>query len=132
MPELQQQNLDQTLCSESEQNVSFMTKPQLPDLHQTVANMILINHHQHQQQYQPQQVLSLHFHTQGSHQSSLLNRSEGVSLVTWVANDRTWVRQKIKLVLRDTMFHSKASLQCVFPLGFAERRVKLNDNHQNI
>ena len=36
-------NLDQTLCSKSEQKISFMTKPQLPNLQQTVAIMILIN-----------------------------------------------------------------------------------------
>ena len=42
LPELQLQNLDQTLCSKSEQKFSFMTKPQLPNLQQTVANTILI------------------------------------------------------------------------------------------
>ena len=41
-PDLQLQNLDQTLCSKSEQKFSFMTEPQLPILQQTVANMILI------------------------------------------------------------------------------------------
>ena len=41
-PELQPQSLDQTLCSKSKQKYSFMTKPQLPNLLQTVANMILI------------------------------------------------------------------------------------------
>ena len=41
-PELQLQNLDQTLCSKSEQKFTFMTKPQLLNLQQTVANMILI------------------------------------------------------------------------------------------
>ena len=39
-PKLQIQNLDQTLCSKSEQKFSFMTKPQL--LQQTFANTILI------------------------------------------------------------------------------------------
>ena len=42
LPELQLQNFDQTLCSKSEQKVSFLTKPQLPNLQQTVANTILI------------------------------------------------------------------------------------------
>ena len=42
LPELQFQNLDQTLCSRSEQKFSFMTKPQLPNLQQTVAGTILI------------------------------------------------------------------------------------------
>ena len=42
LPELQLQNLDQTLSSKSEQDFSFMTKPQLLNLQQTVANMILI------------------------------------------------------------------------------------------
>ena len=40
LPELQFQNLDQTLCSRSEQKFSFMTKPQLPSLQQSIANMI--------------------------------------------------------------------------------------------
>ena len=39
---LQFQNLDQTLCSKSEQKFSFMTKPQLPKLQQTAANTIHI------------------------------------------------------------------------------------------
>ena len=34
--------LDQTFYSKSEQKFSFMTKPQLPNLQQTVANTILI------------------------------------------------------------------------------------------
>ena len=42
LPELKFQNLDQTLCSRSEQKFSFMTKPQLPNLQQTVADTILI------------------------------------------------------------------------------------------
>ena len=41
-PYLQLQNLDQTLYSKSEQKFSFMTIPQLPNLQQTVANMIHI------------------------------------------------------------------------------------------
>ena len=40
LAELQLQNLDQPLCSKSEQKLSFMTKRQLPN-QQTVANMIL-------------------------------------------------------------------------------------------
>ena len=39
--ELQLKNLDQPLCSKSEQKFSFSTKRQLPNLKQTVANMIL-------------------------------------------------------------------------------------------
>ena len=42
MPELQLQNIDQTLYSKSEQKFNFITKPQLPNLQQTVANRILI------------------------------------------------------------------------------------------
>ena len=42
LPELQLQNIDQTLCSKPEQKFSFMAKPQLPNLQQTVANTILI------------------------------------------------------------------------------------------
>ena len=41
-PKLQLQNLDQTLCSKSEQKFRVMTKPQLPNLQGTVANTILI------------------------------------------------------------------------------------------
>ena len=41
-PELQHQNLEQTLCSKSEQKFGFITKLQLPSMHQTVANTILI------------------------------------------------------------------------------------------
>ena len=47
--ELQLQNLAWTstseswpMCSKSEQKFNFMTKPQLPNLQQTVANTILI------------------------------------------------------------------------------------------
>ena len=43
LPRLQLQNLDQTLCSKSEQKFSFLTKPQLRNLQQIVANMILIS-----------------------------------------------------------------------------------------
>ena len=43
LPELQLQNFDQTLCSKSEQKVSFLTKPQLPNLQQIVANKIIIS-----------------------------------------------------------------------------------------
>ena len=42
LPEVQLQNLDQTLCTKSGQKFNFMTKPQLPNLQQTVANTILI------------------------------------------------------------------------------------------
>ena len=38
-PELQLQTPDQTLCWKSEQKFSFVTKPQLPNLQQTVANI---------------------------------------------------------------------------------------------
>ena len=38
LPELQFQNLDQTLCSRSEQKFSFMTKPQVPNLRQAAAD----------------------------------------------------------------------------------------------
>ena len=42
-PELQLQTPDQTLCKMTDQKLSFMTKPQLRNLQQTVANAILIN-----------------------------------------------------------------------------------------
>ena len=42
-PLLQLRNLDQTLCSKSEQKFSFLTKPQLPNLQQIVANTILFS-----------------------------------------------------------------------------------------
>ena len=41
LPELKLQNLDQPLCSKSEQKFSFLTKPQLQNLQQIVANTIL-------------------------------------------------------------------------------------------
>ena len=43
LAELQLQNLDQPLCSKSEQKFSFLTKPQLQNLQQIVANTILIS-----------------------------------------------------------------------------------------
>ena len=43
LPELQLQNLDQPLCSKSEQKFIFLTKPQLRNLQQIVANTILIS-----------------------------------------------------------------------------------------
>ena len=43
LPDFQHQNLDQTLCSKSEQKFSFLTKPQLRNLQQIVANKILIS-----------------------------------------------------------------------------------------
>ena len=56
LPELKLQNFDQTLCSKSEQNFSFMTKLQLPNLHIVVQHN---SQHQEKEQYkQPQQVLS--------------------------------------------------------------------------
>ena len=42
LPELQLQNLDQTLYSKSKQKFCFMIKPQLPNLQQTVADTILM------------------------------------------------------------------------------------------
>ena len=42
LPELQLQNLDETMCWKSEQKFGFITKPQLPSMQQTVANMIPI------------------------------------------------------------------------------------------
>ena len=41
LPKLQLKILEQTLCPKSEQKFNFMTKPQLPNLQQTVANTIL-------------------------------------------------------------------------------------------
>ena len=41
LPEPQLQNLDQALCSKSDQKFSFVTKPQLPNLQQIFANTIL-------------------------------------------------------------------------------------------
>ena len=40
-PKLQLQNLDQTFCSKYEQKFDFITKLQLPNLHQTVINTFL-------------------------------------------------------------------------------------------
>ena len=79
-PELQLQNLDQSAQSP---NKSFMTKPQLPNLQQTVANSILIINFSNRNN-----LLSWHLHTPGSHQSSLLNGSESVS--QWVSYWQGW------------------------------------------
>ena len=43
LPEPQLQNLDQTLCSKSEQKLSIFTKPQFQNLQQIVDNTILIS-----------------------------------------------------------------------------------------
>ena len=43
LPEFQLQNLDQPLCSKSQQKFSFLTKTQLQNLQQIVANAILIS-----------------------------------------------------------------------------------------
>ena len=44
LPELQLHYLDQTLCSKSnQQRFSYLTKPQLPNLQQIVANTIFIS-----------------------------------------------------------------------------------------
>ena len=55
-------------------------------MHQTVANTILIINISNSNK--PQQVLSWHLHTPGSHQSSLLNGSESVSesVSEWVSD----------------------------------------------
>ena len=42
--EFQLQNLDQTLCSKSEQKFSFMTIPQFPNLQQSVADVDAEDH----------------------------------------------------------------------------------------
>ena len=41
LPELKLQNRDQPLCSKSEHKFSFLTKPQLRNLQQIVANIII-------------------------------------------------------------------------------------------
>ena len=43
LPPIQLQNLEHTLCSKSVQKFSFLTKPQLRNLQQIVANTILIS-----------------------------------------------------------------------------------------
>ena len=66
------------MCSKSEQKFSFLTKPQLRNLQQIVANTILISN-----SYNINKFWVGIFTRQGSHQSSLLNRSELVS--EWVS-----------------------------------------------
>ena len=97
LAELQLQNLDQPLCSKSEQMFGFMTKPQLPNQQQTVANTIFFININNSNNFNKFLVASCHLYMPGSHQSSLLNGSESVSqlvsqLVTSLANDRTRVR----------------------------------------
>ena len=80
LPELQHQNLDQTLCSKSEQKFGFITKPQLPSMQQIVANTIFIINISKSANLNKfwvgtsiksvsklQQVLSCHLHMPGSH-----------------------------------------------------------------
>merc|ERR1712004_371413 len=75
-------NLDQASTSKSQPNISLSINQsinhKLQNLDQTSATNCC-QHNPHQQQLQHQQVLSWHLHTPGSHQSSLLNRSELVS-----------------------------------------------------
>ena len=80
LPELQHQNLEQTLCSKSEQKFGFITKPQLPSMQQIVANTIFIINISKSANLNKfwvgtsiksvsklQQVLSCHLHMPGSH-----------------------------------------------------------------
>ena len=80
LPEFQYQNLDQTLCSKSEQKFSFMTKPQPPNVQETIANTILII------TFSNSNNMSWHLHKQESPQSSLLNRAELVSQFSSVSD----------------------------------------------
>ena len=91
------ESFDQKYTSKSWPNFIFnvVTKFQGQNLCQTSASKSWPNgcqdvtQHQHQQH---QEVLSWHLQRPESYQSSLLNRSESVSLLlTRVANDRTWV-----------------------------------------
>ena len=63
LPELQLQNLDQTLCSKSEQKFNFMTKTSASKSATNCRQHV--SKHQHQQQSQPQQVLCGIFTCQG-------------------------------------------------------------------
>ena len=65
MPELQLQNLYQTLCSKSEKSLASKSATNCPQH---------ASKHQHQQQSQSQKVLCWHLHMPGSHQSSVINR----------------------------------------------------------
>ena len=73
---------------------SFMTKPQLPNLQQTVANMILMSNISNSNNLNKFWVV---IYTPGLNQSGLLNRSESVSesvSETSIPNDRTRGRWK--------------------------------------
>ena len=63
LPEVQLQNLDQTLCSKSEQKFNFMTKTSASKSGTNCRQHV--SKHQHQQQAQPQQVLCDIFTCQG-------------------------------------------------------------------
>ena len=92
LPELQLQNLDQPLCSKSEQKFSFLTKPQFRNLQQIVADTILIsNSYSDSYSYNINKFWVDIFTRQGhNNQVYLLNGSQWVSeWVTSIANDRT-------------------------------------------
>ena len=95
-PELQLQNLDQTLCSKSEQKFSFMTKPQLPSLKQTVTNTILIikiNNSNNLNRFWAGNFTRQDHINQVYYTGVSESVSDSVSqLVTSIANDRTRVR----------------------------------------
>ena len=110
MPELQLQSLDQTLCSKSEQEFSFMTIPQFQNLQQTVADTILIIKSTKQESVsesvsqsvsdEHSQTVTTSFELPSSHArvtSIKITKQQSVSalvseLVTSIANDRTRVR----------------------------------------
>ena len=74
-----------TLCSKSEQKFSFMTKPQLPNLQQTVANRILIININNSNNFNKFYLPSAHARVT----SIKFNKQDLVSeWVTSIANDR--------------------------------------------
>ena len=94
--QLQLQNLDQTLYSKSEQKFSFMTKPQLPSLKQTVTNTILIikiNNSNNLNRFWAGNFTRQDHINQVYYTGVSESVSDSVSqLVTSIANDRTRVR----------------------------------------
>ena len=91
-PWLQLQTPDQTLCWKSEQKFSFMTKNQLPNLQQTVANTILIINISNNNNLNKFWV---GIFTRQGHINQVYSTADSESvgeLVTSIPNDRTPVR----------------------------------------
>ena len=73
------QNLDQTLCSKSEQRFSFMTKLQRPNLHKTVVNTFLNNNISNSNNFNEFKLASSHARVTSFKSNKHYGESESVS-----------------------------------------------------